>query len=127
MQEALRAGRSLVILPEGTRGALGAHPRALMHKRRGYIRVVQEARAPKPIVFVPLYLRHDVPSYDSVPCAPRLQLWCLRWLRYPWPSLHWGWAYSFLPRRQHIDFIMYDPIDGARPEEEVHAAIKAQV
>jgi 1-acyl-sn-glycerol-3-phosphate acyltransferase len=127
IQAALAAGRSLIILPEGMRGAMGAPPRELMATRKGYIRVAQRARCRKPLLFVPVHIFYTQPTYHVVPFARPLQLWMLRWLRYPFPLIHWGYAYSFLPRRQRITFLLRDPIHASLPEESIHEAIQQGV
>jgi 1-acyl-sn-glycerol-3-phosphate acyltransferase len=127
MKAALRAGHSLLIFPEGMRGALGAHPRELLAKRKGYIRVAQDARPSAPLVFVTLQVHHAEPAYSVVPFARPLQLLSIKWLRYPWPVIHWGWGYSFLPRRQQYTFLLGPPISGALPEQTIHEEINKAV
>lgn len=128
IRAALEAGRSLIILPEGMRGALGAPPRTLLERRTGYIEVAKSARCPKPLLLVTLQVHTAEPAYTVLPHGA-LQLWMLRWLRYPWPLFHWGHWYSFLPKRQRITFILgVRRIQAAtQTSEAIHNALLEQV
>jgi len=127
MKAALEAGRSLLIFPEGMRGALGAPPRLLLEKRTGYIALAKSARCPNPLVLAPLKVHHEKgPAYQQVCAHGAFQLWTLSWLRYPWPMIHWGQWGTFLPKRQRITFLVdYNviPITAAASVQDIHAKL----
>lgn len=111
IEAALAVGRSLVILPEGMRGALNTTREdivRLMRKRTGYLEIA--LRHPR-LKVATLQVHTPEPPYERViyashSWASRLQHAMLHMVRYPWPLLHWGWGYSFLPRRQRITFLL---------------------
>lgn len=131
MRAALEAGRSLIILPEGMRGAIEAPPRLLLEKRTGYIAVAKSARCPgPPLQLVTLQVHYAEPMYH-VGSHGWFQRWMLSsWLRYPWPLIHWGQWYTFLPRRQRVTFLLGKraiPVTEESSVEEIHAALLQQV
>lgn len=120
----LDVGHSVVLVPEGMRGALhrGRSLEVLRGiegecgPRHGFIRAALTAA--KPCVIVPVYVHGTEELYVGFNPWPWLQRVMLARFMYPWPMVHWGWWGSFLPRAAPLEFRVGDPI---KPEGSVEA------
>jgi len=101
----LDEGRSIMLLPEGLRGALYAendlrvlkgHTDGDSEPRKGFIRLALTSKNHKTLKIVPVWMHGVEHMYTVFRPIVWLQRLILKNYRYPWPLLNWG--VGFWPR-----------------------------
>ncbi len=122
---ALDAGQSILILPEGMRGALHVgDPLEVLRKRRrlGFVKQALASKNASTLVIVPVYIAGVERLYDTWLPWPWLQHKLLDRFYYPWPILNFGWYGTFWPKRAPLSVRFGVPIrvGGGRTVENVY-------
>ena len=114
-------GRSIVMLPEGIRGAMYVNDPKGMSKvlrglggenepRKGFIRLALTACQDRTISIVPIYHAGAEKTYTTYNVFPWLQKRMLRTFMYPFPVVNFGWLGSFWPKPTKITIHVGKPI-----------------
>ena len=126
----LDAGRSIIMLPEGMRGALHVNePNGVMHvlegtaesePRKGFIRCAIASN--RDVCIVPVYNKGAEKTYTTFHIFPWFQKMMLKNYMYPWPIFCFGWYGSFWPKPVPIKVMVGKPIEcKGKSVDEVHA------
>jgi 1-acyl-sn-glycerol-3-phosphate acyltransferase len=127
----LNTGKSLVIHPEGMRGALHINEsNGIMNvlrgltggesdPRKGFIRCAHACS--HEVAIVPVYNQGAEKTYTTFHIFPWFQKRMLRNYYYPWPLVCFGWYGSFWPKPVQINVIMGKPISCVgKTVDEIH-------
>lgn len=132
----LNKGRSIIMLPEGVRGALHKDdPLAVIRgiegeckPRTGFIRCALTCKHHKEIVIVPVYMKGTADLYRTFHPWPWFQRKMLDKYYYPWPQFNFGWYGSFWPRASPVS-VHYGaeiPLPEGSEVEDIHKAFCAE-
>lgn len=126
ISQTLNAGRSVIITPEGLRGALdlpstASQPMQLLRSRKGFVRLALTCDCWRTLCIVPVYHAGADRLYDVWIPWPWLQGKLLASFYYPWPILHLGWWGTFWPKRRPLRCYYGAPIPLATSTAVVRA------
>lgn len=111
----LDQGRSIVLLPEGLRGALSPGLSVLRgiegecEPRKGFLRCALTCKTRKTLKVVPVYA-HGASSLYDIRGRTWFQKTMLSRFYYPWPLMALGWYNTFWPKSGNVVFRMGTPI-----------------
>lgn len=104
--DALDAGKSIILMPEGLRGVLQPDTMTILRgseenkPRYGFIQRALDSKRRHDICIVPVYYKGENDLYNVKIISPYLQSFLLRKYLYPWPIFAWGWNWlPFWPKR----------------------------
>lgn len=114
----LDSGKSIIIIPEGLRGAI--HPGNSLgvlkgipgecEPRKGFIRCAVASRNHKTLLIVPVWIGGVEKMYTSFNIFPWLQKLILKNYYYPFPLVTFGWYGTFWPKSVKLDIQFKEPI-----------------
>lgn len=103
----LKSNQPVILYPGGMNEIPGATYLQSYNRRTGFIKLAMELG----VDIVPCWVDGENELYDVYHPFPRLQHWCYRKFRYPWPVLSWGWRWvPFLPKSNKLTVYVGDPI-----------------
>jgi hypothetical protein len=111
----LDAGHSIIIMPEGMRGALHvdegpAGVLRVLQTRKGFVRCALASKTHATLKIVPVYIHGVRELYRTWLPWPWLQGHLLSKYYYPWPIINWGWWGTFWPRKTPLRVCFGTPI-----------------
>ena len=132
ISELLDKGRSIIITPEGMRGALHLNEvrgwRELLRQRKGFVRLALTCKSWRTLCIIPVYHGGAERLYDVWIPWRWMQGKLLNKFYYPWPILHLGWYGTCLPKQRQLCCYYGTPIPlstdngrTVRGVDEVHA------
>ncbi len=117
ISSALDAGNSIIIMPQGMRGALhvndghaGIMRLFKQRPRKGFIKLAIASRNHKTLRIVPVYIKNADKTYTTYHVWPWAQEKLLDKFWYPWPLFNFGWYGSFWPKPCPLEVCFGQPI-----------------
>ena len=99
----LDSGKTIVMIPEGLRGAITPDDMSVLRTRKGFVRSAVTAKVP----IMPVYMQGVDKLYTTYHLFPWLQRLLLSKYYYPWFIVNFGWWGSFWPKPDKTIHVRY--------------------